>query len=347
MKKIFFLLFIMIWVSGCENQKQEWPDFDTQTVYFPFQTPIRTLSFGEDRIDNSLDKELAFDIGVVISGMYENKKNWTVDYELDNALLEDSVFGSGGAELKLLPQTYYTLDPVNTLTIPKGSFTGRIKVQLTEQFLDDSLALTGQYVIPLIITSTSADSILTGYPAVPNPDRRIVSNWFSRMSPKDWVLFGIKYVNAYAGTWLQRGRMIAYDGNTPVDTIIYHAIHVERDKVVSLKSLSKTRSVTNFIGNRSSEDGDYAMVLEFPNMWGTPGGQITISPKEDALYEVTGTGQYFDKANSVESWIGLTWQSMHLSYSFTDSLYTYQVSDTLVFRDRGLKFEQHSLKIVK
>lgn len=347
MKNIFLLLFLLIFVFACENQDQEWSDFDTKHVYFPFQTPIRTLSFGEDRIDNSLDKELAFDIGVVISGMYENKKDWTVDYVLDNSLLSDSVFGSGRIELKALPQNYYTLSPVNSLSIPKGSFTGRIRVQLTDEFLNDPLALTGQYVIPLKITGTSADSILTGKPAVPNPDPRIITDWFSRMTPKDWVLFGIKYVNAYSGTWLQRGRMIAYDGSTAVDTVVYRALHVERDKVVTLKTLTKTKSVTNFIGDRSSEDGDFAMVLEFPNMWGTPGGQIVITPEENAIYEVTGTGQYIDKKNSVESWIGLKWQSMNLNYSYDDGTYTYQVSDTLVFRDRGLRFEQHSLTIVK
>jgi len=94
------------------------------------------------------------------------------------------------------------------------------------------------------------------------------------------------------------------------------------------------------------------MELTFANMWGTPGGQITISPRAGALYAVTGTGQYFDKANSVESWIGITWQSMHLNYSFNDtvavdSVLVHNVSDTLVFRDRGLKFEQHAITIKK
>ncbi len=347
MKKLLTLIFIIVGISGCENQKQEWPDFETKTVYFPFQTPIRTLSFGEDRIDNSLDKELAFDIGIVISGMYDNKQNWNVDYNKDNNLLSDSVFGNNRVELKAMPENYYTLSPLNTITIPKGSFTGRIRIQLTDDFLNDPLALTGQYVIPLVITGTSADSILTGNPAVPNPDRRINTDWFSRMAPKDWVLFAVKYINAYEGSWLQRGRMIAFLNNNPVDTITYRALHVERDKVVTLRSLNTTKAVTNFIADRSSEDGDYAMILEFSNMWGRPGGQIEITPEENALYQVSGTGQYYDKENSSESWIGLKWQSMHLNYTYDDGTYFYQVNDTLVFRDRGIKFEEHNLTIVK
>jgi len=204
MKKIFILILIVTWVSSCENQEQEWADFKTKTVYFPFQSPIRTLSFGEDRIDNSLDKELKFDIGVTISGMYENKKNWTVDYILDNSLMADSVFGNGGVPLIQLPSNYYTLSPLNTIIIPKGSFSGRVQVQLSDQFFNDTLALTGQYVIPLRITGTSADSILTGNASAANPDRRNVNDWVSLQSPKDWVLFGIKYINAYQGTYLQR-----------------------------------------------------------------------------------------------------------------------------------------------
>jgi len=337
----------MAGLSACENQELEWEDFEIKAVYFPFQTPIRTLSLGEDRIDNSLDKKLMFDIGVTIGGMYENNQEWTVDYVLDNSLLEDSVFGSGKVPLIQLPSSYYTLNPTNTIIIPNGSFSGRVRVELSDQFLEDTLALTGQYVIPLRITNTSADSILTGTPAVANPDRRIVGNWVSRESPKDWVLFGIKYINAYEGTYLQRGRVIAYSGINPVDTIVYHAIHVERDKVVSLKTINKTKTVTNFIGHQSSETGEYAMELEFANMWGTPGGQVNIRPRNGALYAVTGTGQYFDKANSDESWIGLTWQSMHLSYSYDDAEYTYEVTDTLVFRDRDLRMEQHSLSIIK
>lgn len=90
MKKIFIFILIIIGITACENMKQEWPDFDLKAVYFPYQTPIRILSFGEDRIDNSLDKKFEFDISVTIGGMYENKKDWTVDYIIDNDLLSDS-----------------------------------------------------------------------------------------------------------------------------------------------------------------------------------------------------------------------------------------------------------------
>jgi len=345
MKRVLnLIILISICVIACENQEEEWNDYDINAVYFPWQSPIRTLSFGEDRIDNSLDKELKFDIGLCIGGMYENKKDWEVDYIVDNSLT-DHVFGNNDMPLLPLPSNYYTLSPLNTVIIPKGVFNGLIKVQLTEAFLDDSLAITGQYVIPLIITGSSADSILTGIPAVSNPDRRITSHWEASGPSRDWVLYGIKFINAYEGSYLQRGRIIKYLGTTPIDTIVYRSIHVEKDRVVSMHTISKNKTATTFIGQNSSGSGEYSMELEFDNMWGIPGGPITISPREGSLYEVSGTGQYFDKATSKESWIEIIWPSMHLNYSYNDGENTYNITDTLVFRDRGIKFETHTVRV--
>ena len=301
------------------------------------------MSLGEDRIDNTLDKAFTFDIAVSIGGMYKNRWNWTIDYVVDN-LLTDKVFHSvSGNPILPLPAEYYSLAPANTLIIPKGLFYGTVRVQLTEAFFNDPVALTGEYVVPLRITGTSADSVLSGKAAVSDPDLRIVDHWEAGLSPKNWVMYGIKYVNAYHGNYLQRGRTIIYSGTTPVDTIIYHAVHVEQDRVVALLSLSKTRSVTNFISQNTSQTGQYAMELEFANMWGTPSGNITITSSNNALYEVTGNGQFLDKTTSTESIIGLKMQSMRLNYTYNDGIYTYQANDTLVFRDRALKFEENTV----
>ena len=51
MRKILSLLAVgvaaMAMVS-CENQDTDFPDFDYQTGYFAYQTPIRTLVLGND-----------------------------------------------------------------------------------------------------------------------------------------------------------------------------------------------------------------------------------------------------------------------------------------------------------
>ena len=87
MKKIFILFIFIIVIAACENQPWDFPDYKLKAVYFPIQLPLRTLSLGEDRLDNSLDKEFKFDIGVSIGGMYQNKKDWTVDYVVDTTLV--------------------------------------------------------------------------------------------------------------------------------------------------------------------------------------------------------------------------------------------------------------------
>ena len=348
MKKVFFyLIFIIGAIAGCENQPVSFEDYELKAVYFPYQRPLRTLSMGEDRLDNSLDKEGKFDIGVSIGGMYEQKWNWTVDYVVDNSLLTD-VYTDADPALKLLalPSQYYTLSPTGTVTIPKGSYNGLIRVELTDAFFDDTLSLTGLYVIPLRLTDTSADSILQGKAAVSNPDPRVIGDWESNSFPRNWVMFGIKYVNPYHGTYLHRGRETVVEtatGNV-VETIEFRNKYVEYDLLIKLTSVGRKTAISNGLANRTG--GDYSMTLDFANDQGTP-GNITITPASGSALAVSGSGQYFDKATSTEQWTGMTWQSMYLNYTWVEGENTHTVVDTLVFRDRGIKFEENSIQIIE
>jgi len=340
MKRIILFITILTVIAGCTDQEIYFPDYDLQAVYFPIQKPLRTLSLGEDRVDNSLDRELKFDIGVSIGGMYKNTKNWTVDYVVDTTLTDKVTVD--GSPLLYLPSSYYTLSPEGTATIPSGSFIGRIRVSLDASFLDDSLAIAGRYAIPLRITGSSADSVLSGLKAdlVENPDRRINSDWVANKTPKDWVLFGIKYVNAYHGTYLQRGMNIRYQGGVPVDTVVYREKFVESDRRIFMTTTAKDKVVCNSVGQfTSSGANNYGMELAFTNITGAS-GNITISPATGSLFSVTGTGQYFQKSASQEGFAGLTMQSMHLNYTYTNGIDTHMVTDTLIFRDRGLEFEE-------
>lgn len=352
MKRIFILIIVIIGITACENQPITFPDYDNNAVYFPYQLPVRTLSLGEDRINNSLDKEFKFDIAVSMGGMYKNTKDWTVDYAVDDSLTSRVYsFASPQVytkELKIipLPKAYYTLSPASTVTIPKGEFNGMIRVQLTDQFFNDTLAITGRYVIPVKITGTTADSVLSGKAAISNPDPRVVNNWESNKSPKYWVMYGINYVNAYHGTYLHRGRDIRISNATglPQDTIIFRNPYgyVEKDALIKLSTVGRKKVITNGVGNIVG--ADYSMIIEFANDKGTPGA-ITISPRIGTPYAVRGAGQYYDLATSKEKWTGLTFQSMYLSYTYDDGTLTHIINDTLVFRDRGIKFTQNAIAI--
>jgi hypothetical protein len=242
-----------------------------------------------------------------------------------------------------LPASYYTLTPVKTVTFPSGSFNGLIRVQLTDAFFNDTIALTGRYVIPLKITAASADSILQGSAAITGADPRITSQWNPNMSPKDWVMYGINYVNPYHGTWLHRGKDVTKSTKTGKDTtIIFRALYVEKDATIKLTSTGRKKVITNSLGNKTGTN--YSILLTMTIDKGTP-GDITISKSTTSTYVVTGTGHYQDIATSVEEWTGLKWQSMYLDYSYNDGTYSHQIKDTLVFRDRGIKFTMNSIVI--
>ena len=58
MKKIpYIVLIVALMFSSCVNDEWEFPNFDYQTVYFAYQFPVRTITFGEDIFDTSLDNE--------------------------------------------------------------------------------------------------------------------------------------------------------------------------------------------------------------------------------------------------------------------------------------------------
>jgi len=347
MKKVLFYIILIIGLmAACENQPVSVEDYAIKTVYFPYQTPIRTLSLGEDRIDNTLDKEGKFDIGISIGGMYEQKWTWTADYAPDNTLLTD-VYTATTPPVKILalPSQYYTLSPATTVTIPKGSYNGLIRVQLTDAFFDDTLSLTGLYVIPLKLTDTSADSILEGKAAVSNPDIRNKSHWESNKSPKNWTMFGIKYVNPYHGTYLHRGLNIVKDTltGTPIDTVYFRTKYVENNILIKLTSIGRKKVFTNGLANKTG--GNYTMTLEFANDKGNSGA-VTITPRAGSAFTVTGSGQYVQKSASPEGWIGLPFQCMYLSYSWKEGANLNEVKDTLVFRDRGLVFQENGIQVI-
>ena len=351
MKKIFILIILVMGIEACENQSWNFPDYNLQAVYFPVQTPLRTLSMGEDRIVNSLDKEGKFDIGIVIGGMYSNKKDWTVDYILDTTLLRRVYLYAKpqnftpSEKFLWLPVSYYTLTPApgSKVTIPSGSINGLIRVELNDAFFNDTLSLLGRYCIALKLTDTSADSILQGKAIVPNADPRIINNWNANQSPKDWVMFGINYVNPYHGTWLHRGQDIRTNISTSVvETITFRTKDVEKNLLMKLTSTGRDNVITGTLGNLSG--ANLSMLLKFTNDKGTP-GNITISKSPTSTFTVTGTGHYQDIATSTEKLIGLTVQSMYLSYNYDDGTYTHQIKDTLVFRDRGVKFTTNTIVV--
>jgi len=337
MKKSFFILLIILAVfSACENQDWEFPDFDYSAVYFAYQSPVRTLVLGEDYVfDNLLDNEHKCIIMATVGGVYENKKDITIDVVVDNSLCENLRFGSSvGDDVIAMPSGYYSLPGNMQIVIPSGELMGGIEVQLTDAFFEDSLSIKNTYVIPMVITSvTNADSVLRGQTEIDTADRRIANEW--SIEPKDYVLYAIKYINPWHASYLRRGIDVVKgnNGNTSLDaTYIYHEKYVEKDEVCKAETRSMDEASIKL--NTKAEgniDLPFELIIIFDE-----NNNCTVSNPDTASYTLTGNGKY---VNDGDMWGGEKRDVLYLKYTIDFGTTTHTLTDTLVMRDRGIKFE--------
>ncbi len=336
MKKITFLSMIMfLLLISCKNKINDFPDFTYTTVYFPYQSPVRTIELGKDyMVDNSNDNAHFCLIEATMGGVYNNKKNISITVSVDNSLTNNVKFGNAaGATVLPMPANYYTLDPSGQILIKPGYMSGGIKVQLTDAFFADPNSLKNTYVIPLRMTQVvNAYSILSGKTILTNPNPLIPANWVT--VPKNYVLFAVKYINPWHGNYLRRGQDVG-TGSGLDTTITYHQKYVEWDQVVSMSSLSlnavKLSLTTRNKGSLINLPFDLQLNVDDQ-------GKINITTVTNTTptYTVTGSGSLVTDG---DSWGGKKRDVMYLKYQVNFGTTTHSFSDTIVLRDRGIKFE--------
>lgn len=348
MKNISLQILAVLLLFSCKKSPTEkFDDFDYTTVYFPYQYPVRTLILGDYSSDNTNDNNLKFLISGRIGGLYENRSDRNVSYQLDPGLADnlstnpnswDGKTTPSSDTLEILPSKYYTLNPVNNFIIPKGKFYGEIEVQLSDAFLDDPKAFSTHYVVPVRITSTSADSILSGIPVEGNADRRIAGHWSVR--PKDFTLFGIKFVNPYHGKYLHRGKsVITSETGDIVETIVYHNQYVEQDELWALQTSGRNKVyVIGTLRATQGSPGNFKMDLTF-----NANGDCVISASDGSAFPVTGTGKFIKDG---DKWGNVLRNAIHLNYKVTEGANTHIITDTLVFRDKGIAFQEYQPVII-
>jgi hypothetical protein len=341
MKKInkaIILLLAVVAMSSCENQPITFDDFGKTTCYFPYQSPARTIILGKyDEGFNDNDNKHQFEIGVTMTGVYENKMDRKVYFELDTALL------SNIANSKYLPADQYTIETASPVIIPKGDIKGRILVKLTDAFFNDPKNVSGFYVatgvicnysIPLKITRVEGlDSILSGTALVDNPNRTVATDW--KLLPKDYTLFGVKYINKYHGYYLRRGadKLINATTDVVLGTKTYRNIYVEGSEVAKAQTVDlNTVTIPSIIRRYNAPDG----------------GTLTLK----AVFAADNTCTVFNATTNVQigtgtlkengdMWGGKTRDVIYLDYAYTDVSKNekHEVKDTMVIRDRGVGFE--------
>lgn len=165
MKKSLWILAAMAGTlfTACENGDWEFPDYKYSAVYFAYQSPIRTITLGEDNsVDNSLDNEHKCQIMATVAGVYENKKDVEIGIRVDNTLCDGFKFESTGGDIIPMPASHYTLGG-DKIVIKKGNILGGVTVNLTDAYFNDPKSVELNYVIPVVMTGVqNADTILQG-----------------------------------------------------------------------------------------------------------------------------------------------------------------------------------------
>jgi hypothetical protein len=335
MKKFFLISLVFLSVLTACNKDWEFPDYKYTSVYFPYQSPVRTLVLGEDVFDNTLDNQHKFVVMATMGGVYENKKDVVLTVAVDPTLGAKLKFGSAtGDSVYVMPSNYYSFPKDMKIVIPKGQVMGGVEVQLTDAFFADPKAIKTTYVLPLKITAVSgADSILSGRTDKTSPDPRKPGDWV--IAPKNFTLYTVKYINPYHGFYLRRGVTAAKGtgANTTLDTtIIYHQQYVEKNQVVSLVTTALDEvSLSLNTRDTGKIDIPFRAMLKFDSQ-----GAITISAPAAATYTVSGTGALVKKG---DMWGEQKRDVLYLKYQVNFGTKIHSFTDTLVIRDRGVKFE--------
>ena len=195
--KIAALAAVSMAFVACENQDNDFPDYEGGvSVYFPYQSPVRTLVLGTDEGDTSNDKAHKCYISATMGGAYSGR-NIYVKCKVDESLVKNITANEHA--VKLMPSDYYTL-PNGTDIAFNGNMTGSIEVQLTDAFFADPLSAQETYIIPIVMESqTGADRIITGsYDSeilTTTPARTDADSW--TVLPQDYVLWCVNYKCKY------------------------------------------------------------------------------------------------------------------------------------------------------
>jgi len=311
MNRSILVSLLLLTILGSCNKEITFPDFEYQTVYFAYQYPVRTVTFGEDVFNTDLDNQKKVKIFATTGGVYYAKSDVNIKVAVDNTLLGNGmIFGPNGGDIIAMPPKYFSLASEN-IVIPKGELTGGVEVQLTDEFFADPLAIKNAYVIPLRMTNvTNADSILYN---------------------KDFIMYAVKYVNHWHGNYLRRGRDVFTGGIN--QTISRRTQYIENNEVKKLTTKSLTEIEFPIIyKDNTGANINCTLLLKFD-----ASGKCTISSLTSNI-TATGTGEFVKKGDK-NSWGNKDRDALYLNYQVNLPSFNVSATDTLVMRDRAVTME--------
>lgn len=304
MKKLLIIFFLPLIMVSCYEDYIK--DYEYASVYFPFQTNVRTFVVGEG---------MTVKVGVVLGGVMENLKERQVDFILDNNLIvsKDALTSmnnglpyikeatAGLAALEPLPSGYFTMSDAGKIVIKSGMHTGTITIKAdSAAFLSDPKTAKAQYVLPFLITNADADSINTS---------------------KGYSIIGLRYENMLFGNWYHGGVTTVKDaGGNVINTINYYTSLPQADNLVwSLQTVAPDALVTSGISNNT---GSFKLTLS--------GNNIIVSKADGSAVDVQPDGaSTFNRSRLLQD------RKIVLSYKYDNGDgTTSHAQDTLTFRNR-------------
>ncbi len=290
-------------------------DYEVQSVYFAFQTDVRSVIVGEG---------MKFSTGIMLAGVIENSMDRRVKFTVDNSLLnDDAVSALKNHDFTYIKDHFATIDQIEALPsdvykllvenqesneaiIRKGQHLGSITVQVdSAKFLSDASRLVPDQAIAFRITESDSAPALEG---------------------KESEVICVRYENMLFGHWWHGGVTVVTDATgQEVDRIEYFTTIPQADsKVWTLTTVAPDELTTNAMGgNQNSSKSELKLKIDMED------GSIDVSSADGASYDVTSDGVcQYNRAKLLQN------RQIFLKYKWEADGKTYHATDTLTFRNR-------------
>lgn len=307
--KIFLAILSCVCLCSCYDNYIK--DYDKVACGFANQTDVRSVVVGEG---------MQFSTGVALGGVIENKKDRTVNFEIDYSLVNDETLlamkhhnfkyiadlMADVEALSVLPMSNYSLKSNSNypgrVVIEKGTHLGVIDVKIDSAAFFAEDHYTPDFVIPIRIVSARDTDIIDG---------------------REYTVIGVRYEALLFGSYWHGGYMDV-EGAEGTDRISYPTEIPQADsRVWTLSTVSPKSLTANAVGREyNSTAAQMKLTLEDDDT-------ITIEAVPGARYQVVDEGDSrFIRARRLQD------RKIALNYKYESEGLIYHVHDTLTFRNR-------------
>ena len=331
MKRIQFYLIALagVLVTGCYDDYMV--DYDYDAIYTAYQYDLRTFVLGEKQ---------GFDFTVGLGGLDHNDRDRKVSVSLDNSLLtaDLSTFSSSDAGVESftaidafmgnpglgyvsqgyvteevknagitgfepLPEAFYKIDGLNSLTIEKGRHTAYATITANDAITSDPKTLKPYYALGFKINSADADKM------IPEMSFEIIA---------------VKVENKHFGYWYYEGvkTIVSDNGGSVISSTTYKA---DLNQADALSCYLTTKDFNVLSANKvGGEEGEILLTI-------APDKTITVSSPEGGpvIQPVAGSPSFTNDALLLQD------REIHLNYSYSNGDGTSTVvADVLRFKYR-------------